>query len=133
MVFLSENVFLVKFSMALINAQGRDGRTYYLIMPFGPKRSAWPGDGEREEGEEEEEEESLRGFEEWWSVRWEPGADAEIVSIVTPPPPFPSLVLSSLTLSKTCAQLHVQTAPLHPTAALCGQPLLLQNPSLESI
>ena len=94
-------MFLPVFSMALFIARRRDGRTLLFDNAIWSKRSARMG-RERERGS-----------------NGNPGADVEIVSIVTPPP---SLVVPLEHSEKTCAQLHAQTSPLYPSAGLCGKP-----------
>lgn len=95
-------MFLPEFSMPLFIARRRDGRTLLFDNAIWSKRSARPGDGQRGRGS-----------------NGNPGADVEIVSIVTPPP---CLVVPLEHSQKTCAQLHAQTSPLYPSAGLCGKP-----------
>lgn len=113
---------LPEFSTVLFNAQGRDGRTLLFDNAIWFKRSAWPRDGRKKKGEEQKEQ-SLRNC---GQSNGKPGADAAIVSTVTPPVIlvlfFPLLL--SLSKKKNFAQLHAQTAP-HLSAGLCSRPLYL--------
>lgn len=109
-------LFLPEFSRVFFIAQGKAMEERYLIMPFGPKGQPGLGMGgvrEKKKG---------GGVEFKWGLRsggsgqsnGRPGADVEIVSIVTPPPPSSLVLPSSPSNLPSAHTKHVHGCLLRP-------------------